>query len=278
MCVSTWESRHSSQSVRRGQAGTFVASGSGAGASIRRGRGNRDIKGRVGNMQSRSFTFLRTTLGVTWWRGIALGASSMSWPTACWKLWWWVRVHSRVVVWAGMNCLFPLRTWRGKKWGASGGLQQTFSSLCALERHKKEEERGKEKERNWWDEAVRLTRANSRMFNRISEFCNSWARWIKGKLCASSPNKWSETRDHKRFMPWICMERHIRPRPSHLIVFRNLRERRYKVVSNINAAIWLFGYFSKVWFKAEAADAEISWLLVTYVSTPDSTCPISQLC
>ncbi len=145
MCVFTWESRHSSQSVQRGKAGTFVAPGFGAGASVRRGRGNRVVEGGVGNMQSHSFTFLWPSLGVTWWRRIAVGASNMAGPAARGELRWGVRVHRGAVVWAGMSCLrFPLRTRGRQERRASGRLQQAFSSLCALG-EAREKRRGRKK-------------------------------------------------------------------------------------------------------------------------------------
>lgn len=132
MCVFTWESRHSSQSVQRGGRGTFLVPALGAGACIRRGRGSRVVEGRVGNMQIRSFTFLWPSLGVTWRGAITGGSGGMAGPTACGELWWRVRVHRGAVIWAGMSWLrFPLRTRGGQERRASGRLQQTFSSLCA---------------------------------------------------------------------------------------------------------------------------------------------------
>lgn len=160
LCYSMQDStkvcHHSSQSVHRAEAGTFVANGFGAGAGVQRGRGNRDIKGWIGNMQSCLFAFLWASLSVTWRGGIACGASSMSDPAARGELWWGVRVHCGAVVWAGLSCLrFSLRTWRGQERRESGRLQQTFSSLCALGRCEKEE--GRKKGKTWWDEQVKLT-------------------------------------------------------------------------------------------------------------------------
>lgn len=66
------------------------------------------MEGRVGNMQSRLFTFLGPTLGASRWRGVALGAGSMADPTVCGELLREVRVRCRAVIWAGVS-RFPLR-------------------------------------------------------------------------------------------------------------------------------------------------------------------------
>lgn len=175
MCVFTWESRHSSQSVQRVKGGTLVAPGFGAGASVWRGRGNRDIGGRVGDMQSCSFTFLWPSLGVTWWRGIALVASNIASPAARRELRWGVSVQRSAVVWACMSCLrFPLRTWGGQERRVSGRLQQIFSSLCALRRHGTEE--GKKNRQKLMRRASEVNRENSRVLNHFSECGYSCAR------------------------------------------------------------------------------------------------------
>lgn len=112
----TCEKHHSRQSVQRGEAASFVAPGFGVRGSVRRGRGNRDIKCRVGNMQSLSFAFLWASFGVTWMRSIAMGAGRMVSPAAFRELWCGVRVQRWAGFWAGMSILrFPLRTRGGQE-------------------------------------------------------------------------------------------------------------------------------------------------------------------
>lgn len=119
--------------MQRGEAGALVAPGFGAGASVWRGRGNGDVEGRVGNMQSRPFAFLRASLGVTRRGGVASGAGGVAGPTSHGGLRRRVRVRRGAAVRAGMSRLrLPLRARGRQERRASGRLQQTFGSLCAL--------------------------------------------------------------------------------------------------------------------------------------------------
>lgn len=119
-----------------------MAPGLGAGAGVRRGGRNGSVQGRVGNTLSGPFAFLRPSLGVTCWRGASSGAAT----TAGGEL--GVGVHRRALVRAATGRVrFPLRTRGGQERRDSGRLQQTFSSLCALQRHQREEGREGDKRR-----------------------------------------------------------------------------------------------------------------------------------
>lgn len=177
-CVSLYYSMHAlncvyslkrlsfGQSVQWGRSGTSVVSCLVARARIWRGRGAEDVGRRAGNMQSRSLTTFRPRFDMTRSAAVWGACGGMTCHTAHGELHWGVRVDCHAAVRAGRGRLgLPLSARAGEERRASGRFEQTFSSLCTLERCNKQtnkhtqtwdwEEKGKGGVERWSEEQVK---------------------------------------------------------------------------------------------------------------------------